>query len=133
MTMRGIALIAAVAVLTVASGCRRDEPQPRAPQLTPPSKASGAPAAPAPVGQPDTRDASRAVQDAAISARLKAAYAAASDVSAMEINVTTVDGVVHLKGFVSDTAHIARAEEIARGMEGVREVQNGLTVRSTKR
>jgi osmotically-inducible protein OsmY len=44
------------------------------------------------------------------------------------VNVTAVDGVVHLRGEVSDAAEIERLVEDARGVAGVRSVENLLHV-----
>jgi osmotically-inducible protein OsmY len=46
-----------------------------------------------------------------------------------EINVETFKGVVQLSGFVSSQAAMARAVEIARGIDGVTSVKNDMRIR----
>jgi len=43
--------------------------------------------------------------------------------------VATTNGVVHLSGTVASAEHKKKAEELARKIEGVRNVQNNLTVK----
>jgi pyruvate,water dikinase len=71
----------------------------------------------------------RVVDDAAITAKVKAALVDAKEVSALNVNVTTYRGVVQLSGFVDSTTAAARAGEVARQIEGVRSVENDLKVR----
>src|SRR5688572_13953522 len=68
------------------------------------------------------------VEDAALTARVKAKLAADPEVSAYAIDVDTVDHVVTLSGRVENDAESAEAEKLARNTEGVREVVNRLTV-----
>ncbi len=51
-------------------------------------------------------------------------------VSAFDVGVDTFKGVVQLNGFVDTDVQRARAEEIARGVAGVTNVQNRLSVKS---
>ncbi len=67
--------------------------------------------------------------DAAITAKVKAALAAAKDVSAIDVNVETFRHTVQLSGFVDSSAQINRAVEVARGVEGVQSVKNNLRVK----
>ena len=48
--------------------------------------------------------------------------------SAMDINVTARDGAISLSGFVDVLAERNFAESIARGIEGVRKVENNITI-----
>lgn len=72
----------------------------------------------------------QALDDTAITAKVKAAMAKDPDVSATRVSVETVKGEVRLSGFVNSSAEKQRAEQIALQTEGVRSVQNGLMVRS---
>jgi hyperosmotically inducible periplasmic protein len=72
----------------------------------------------------------QAIDDAAITAKVKAQMANDKDVSAMNVSVNTDQGVVRLSGVVKSTAEKQRAEQVARGVEGVRRVDNALVVRS---
>ncbi len=56
------------------------------------------------------------------------ALANAERVSDLGVNVDVENGVVTLSGAVSDAARKDRAEQVARGVEGVREVRNNLTI-----
>jgi osmotically-inducible protein OsmY len=68
------------------------------------------------------------VDDAAVTARVKAKIAASSQLNPFNIQVNTVDGVVSLTGRVHSAAEKAEAERLARETEGVRRVRNLLEV-----
>lgn len=57
---------------------------------------------------------------------LKALYSE-PDLTGDPINVSCFDGVVYLNGTVDDQVDIALAERVARGIDGVTDVQNNLT------
>jgi osmotically-inducible protein OsmY len=46
-----------------------------------------------------------------------------------QVQVSTLERVVQLSGFVDSAANVARAGELARGVSGVRSVRNNLIVR----
>ena len=46
-----------------------------------------------------------------------------------EINVETYKGVVQLSGFVRSQSDVNRAEEVARGVKGVKSVKNDMRVK----
>ena len=73
--------------------------------------------------------AGTALDDTAITTKVKAAMAKDRDVSATSVSVETVKGEVRLSGFVNSSAEKQRAEAIALQTDGVRSVQNGLIVR----
>lgn len=75
--------------------------------------------------------AGTALDDTAITAKVKAAMAKERDVSATTVHVETVKGEVRLSGFVDSSAEKQRAEQLALQTEGVKSVQNGLIVRTT--
>lgn len=78
---------------------------------------------------PDSRrTASTFVDDAALTAKVKTALARDRDVSALDVNVTTYRGVVQLSGFVSDENVARKAGDVARGVDGVKDVYNDLRV-----
>jgi osmotically-inducible protein OsmY len=52
-----------------------------------------------------------------------------STTKAYEINVGTQKGVVQLTGFVDSTTMKARAGELARSVDGVKDVRNDLEIR----
>ena len=74
--------------------------------------------------------ASAAVDDAAITTKVKAAVLAEPGLKSMDINVDTKDGVVVLTGTVNKPEDAMRAEQLAQSVDSVKSVQNHLTVRS---
>jgi osmotically-inducible protein OsmY len=69
------------------------------------------------------------VDDATITAQVKAKLVEDKTVDAGAVKVETLNGTVSLSGFAKSSAEKAQAEYIARGTKGVRQVINGLTVR----
>ena len=69
-----------------------------------------------------------AAKDAQITQQVKAELAAARDLSGARIDVDTRDGVVTLSGPVRTAAVKARAAEIARTVQDVRDVNDQLTL-----
>ena len=72
----------------------------------------------------------QAVDDAAITAKVKTALAKDKDTSAMAVNVDTDKGYVTLKGEVKSASERDKAAQLARNVEGVRGVNNNLAVRN---
>lgn len=72
------------------------------------------------------------VGDAAITTKVKAKFAADSQVSAMNIKVDTDHGVVKLSGNAKTQDEAAKAAEIARSTEGVASVTNDIRVGAAK-
>ena len=72
---------------------------------------------------------SATVDDAAITASVSAGLAKDPDLSAIKINVDTKAGAVSLKGPAPTAAAKARAEDIAKGVQGVTSVSNELEVK----
>ena len=70
-----------------------------------------------------------AVVDAAITGKVKTALIADPDVKALKIDVDTKNNVVTLNGSADTQAHADKAVSIAKGIEGVRSVENRLTVK----
>lgn len=73
-------------------------------------------------------EAKTTVSDSWITGKTKIALYADSRVSGTQINVDTTSGMVHLRGKVDSAAAKAAAEDVARGIEGVRGVKNELQV-----
>jgi osmotically-inducible protein OsmY len=67
--------------------------------------------------------------DAAITTSIKADYLKDPDLSVLKIDVDTHEGVVTLNGLAKDSAAKDRAEKLASGIKGVREVKNHLAVK----
>lgn len=72
------------------------------------------------------------IDDASITTKVKAAFVKDPMVKAMQVNVDTFKGTVQLSGFVDTAEQKSRAEEIARGINGVANVKNNITVKSTR-
>jgi hyperosmotically inducible periplasmic protein len=70
------------------------------------------------------------IDDATTTTRVKTAFAQDPVVKAIDVKVDTFKGTVQLNGFVNTAEEKARAEQIARGIEGVTNVQNSITVKT---
>ena len=70
------------------------------------------------------------LDDTVTTGKVKAALMDASDVKSGQINVETKSGIVQLSGFVDSAAMKDKAGEVAKGVSGVKEVQNALIVRN---
>ena len=75
-----------------------------------------------------TRTAGQAVDDATIATKLKAAYAADPQLSALKINVDTTQGAVRLRGEVKNMTEWRKAGDTARSVQGVKSVDNQLVI-----
>ena len=76
--------------------------------------------------------AGEALDDAAITAKVKAAILAEPGLRVLQINVDTTKGVTTLSGSVDSQQNSDRAKEIAGAVVGVKGVENRLAVKSTK-
>jgi hyperosmotically inducible periplasmic protein len=77
----------------------------------------------------DSRSTGQVIDDTAIHAKVKTALLNDPVISGTAINVDVERGVVTLAGAVNGTVEKRKAEEVARGVDGVRSVQNKLIVR----
>jgi hyperosmotically inducible periplasmic protein len=73
------------------------------------------------------------IDSATITAKVKAGLIDDPVVKAFDIHVKTYRDVVQLNGFVDNPDQKKRAEEVAWGIEGVKGVQNNLTLKSAVR
>lgn len=71
-----------------------------------------------------------AIDDTAITARVKAAIFSAPGLDTLQISVDTVKGVVSLSGSVDSRAQSDLAEALAREVSGVSKVNNQLVIKS---
>lgn len=69
------------------------------------------------------------VDDAALTTRVKAKFAADPTVSAMAISVETLKGTVQLSGFAKSYEEKSMAEKLARETSGVVAVRNDIAIR----
>ncbi len=72
------------------------------------------------------------IDDAAITTRVKTAFAADPEVKATEVQVETYKGTVQLSGFVESPESATRAAQLARDVPGVKEVRNSMVVRDRR-
>jgi hyperosmotically inducible protein len=71
----------------------------------------------------------QAVDDSVITAKIKAKLVDDPVTKARQISVETFKGTVQLSGFVDNADSKARAETIAKGVDGVQHVKNSLVVK----
>jgi osmotically-inducible protein OsmY len=75
--------------------------------------------------------AATAIDDGAITTKVKTAMVADPTLKALQINVDTKNGVVTLMGAVDSQAMKDKATEVTQSVSGVKSVDNNLTVKST--
>jgi hyperosmotically inducible protein len=131
-----LAAIAAAFALGV-SGCQKNEPQ-TAPekfgQNVPPAQPQPAEGPSSTIGKAadaaerNVEQAGKALDDAAVTAKVKSALVAEPNLKSTTINVDTTAGVVTLKGTADSQDTRQKAEQIATTVEGVRSVRNELVV-----
>ncbi len=80
-------------------------------------------------GTESSRSTGTYIDDKAISTKVKTQLAQDSITQAINVEVETYSGVVQLSGFVDSPEKIERAEEIARSVSGVRDVENDMKLR----
>lgn len=76
-----------------------------------------------------TENAVEYVEDAALTTKVKGLFLAEKGLDSMDISVHSRDGVVTLSGAVDHQAQISLAEKIAKGANGVKAVENKLTLK----
>ena len=69
------------------------------------------------------------VDDATITTQIKSRWVADPTVDAGSFKVETLKGTVQISGFAKNAAEKVKAEQIARGVNGVVAVQNSIAVR----
>ncbi|HBF51700.1 MAG: BON domain-containing protein [Pseudomonadota bacterium] len=69
------------------------------------------------------------IDDAVITSKVKAAFAADPTVKATEVKVDTFKGTVQLSGFVESRESAQKAVQLAREVKGVREVRNNTVLK----
>jgi len=120
-------VLAACAALLGAVGCEKTTTTAETPAGTRSTTTVG----PTAQTQQAMNRAGAAVVDSAITAKVKAALLADPDVKGLAIDVDTADGVVALKGDVASHALADRAGELAKSVDGVKSVDNRLSVKSS--
>jgi len=69
------------------------------------------------------------VDDSVITTKVKAAIFKEDTLKTLQINVKTFKGIVQLSGFVDSAQNVAKAGEVARGVESAISVENDLVVK----
>ncbi|HEX6928278.1 MAG TPA: BON domain-containing protein [Gammaproteobacteria bacterium] len=101
--MKRISIIATAGALAMVAGCASTESQ----------KSTG-----------------EYIDDAAITAKVETALIRDDSLDAIDINIETYKGVVQLSGFVDSREDVREAEEVARNVNGVVDVENDLRVKA---
>ncbi len=105
----GLALAVATALL--ATGCNRQEPVP-----------PGASAAP-------KQTVGNQIDDTVITTKVKSAIVSDQEIKGLQIQVETGKGTVQLSGFADNQAQADRAVTVARAVQGVQGVENGINLK----
>lgn len=80
-------------------------------------------------GSSATSKAATTIDDTAITAKVKMALLADSDIKGLDVSVETNNGNVMLSGFVNNQVQIERSVKIASAVEGVKDVSNKLEIK----
>jgi hyperosmotically inducible protein len=122
--VQGLALAGAVSILIAGCGNR---------ETAAPAPVDGTIAPTASTGMPPTgTSVGTEIDDSVVTARVKAALLADPDAKSFEIKVETRKGQVQLSGFVATQARIDNAIALTRSVEGVRGVENGMSLKDGK-
>jgi len=82
-------------------------------------------------GDRSTQSTGERFDDKADSSRVRKALAADTQYKYGDVNVQTFKGVVQLSGFVNSRDQKNRAGDLAKKVEGVKELENNLTVKES--
>ncbi len=122
--VQGMALAFAVSIAMTGCGNRQEEARAPAAGAAAPTASTVTPPAGTTVGTE--------IDDSVVTARVKSALLADQDVKSFEIKVETRKGQVQLSGFVDTQARIDNAIALTRKVEGVKGVENGMTLKEGK-
>ena len=122
--VQALALAGAVSILLAGCGNREEVAIAPAATAIAPTASTGTPPAGTTVGTE--------IDDSVVTARVKSALLADHDAKSFEIKVETRKGEVQLSGFVATQARIDNAIALTRNVEGVRSVENGMTLKDGK-
>jgi len=122
--VQGLALAGAVSILIGGCGNREEAVPAPAASTTVPTASTGTP--------PTGTSVGTEIDDSVVTARVKTALLADHDAKSFEIKVETRKGQVQLSGFVDTQARIDNAVALARSVEGVQGVENGMSLKDGK-
>ncbi len=80
-------------------------------------------------GSRSQRSTGESIDDTATTARVKSALHGDAQYKYPDVEVHTFKGTTQLSGFVASGEQKSRASTIARGVEGVRNVENNITIK----
>jgi hyperosmotically inducible protein len=131
-TTTGMLVLAAS--LTALAGCDRPPSAPAQPQSSagagPMERAGERMDNAAEQAKEKAAQAGKAIDDAAITAAVKAGILAEPGLKVLQIDVDTRAGQVTLTGAADSAANVKKAEQIASNVQGVKSVDNRLAVSS---
>jgi hyperosmotically inducible periplasmic protein len=78
----------------------------------------------------DGKTAGQTLDDSAINAKVKAAFAQDPGVRAVDVKVDTHLGAVQLSGWADSAEEKARAEQLAKAVPGVKTVENKIQLKT---
>jgi hyperosmotically inducible periplasmic protein len=78
----------------------------------------------------DGKTAGQTIDDTAISAKVKTAFAQDPGVRAVDVKVDTHLGAVQLSGWANSAEEKARAEQLAKAVPGVKSVENKIAIKT---
>ena len=78
-----------------------------------------------------TQSTGEHIDDSAQSSRVRGALSDDTQYKYADVKVQTFKGVVQLSGFVNSRDQKNRAGDLARKVEGIKEVQNNITVKES--
>lgn len=102
------------------------------PATTPPASTNSSTASSGTAGGASSSSSTSAgakIDDSVITTKVKTALLADSTVKGSDISVETKEGEVMLSGFVGSQGQIDKAKQIAQNVEGVKNVNNKMTVK----
>jgi len=79
---------------------------------------------------PNRESTGQYVDDATLTAKVKAAFVEDPEVKAIDVKVETYKGVVQLSGFANSQTEINKAIHLARNIEGVQSVKNDIRLKN---
>jgi osmotically-inducible protein OsmY len=78
----------------------------------------------------DAAKAGDYIDDSALTTRVKAALLAEENLESLPISVETTEGVVTLSGKIVSSAQVDEAVDVAKHVEGVKDVHNALELKT---
>jgi osmotically-inducible protein OsmY len=80
-------------------------------------------------GSPTKESTGEIIDDTVLTTKVKSKLIGDKEVSALDVQVETFKGTVQLSGFVGSERERQRAAELARSVDGVKEVRNDLQLK----